>query len=171
MADDGDMFEKMVEMGMGMAVMGQIPHMMNSMMPGNAPAASVPPPIKGNETAVYIAINGKPAGPFSTEELRQLIGNKVVTEDTLVWMAGMPQWTNAKLVPLLNKIFIMQQPAQASSKLNVANANAALREEILSAMARLGYADASVRKIVDEIISDNPNVSTSDAVKEILKRM
>jgi uncharacterized RDD family membrane protein YckC len=40
----------------------------------------------------HYAENGRQVGPVSGEELRQLARTGVVTPDTLIWRAGMPEW-------------------------------------------------------------------------------
>ena len=45
------------------------------------------------------------------------------------------------------------------------------REEIIAALGRLGYANALIRNLVDEVLAINPTISTSDAIKEVLKKM
>lgn len=50
----------------------------------------------------FININGQQQGPVSID---QLISNGINSE-TLVWKAGMAQWTKAKLVPELTQLFL-----------------------------------------------------------------
>lgn len=47
----------------------------------------------------YAAIDGKQAGPFTDERLRELIAAGSVRPDTLVWCEGMRDWTKAGEVP------------------------------------------------------------------------
>jgi hypothetical protein len=47
----------------------------------------------------YAAIDGKQAGPFTDERLRELIAAGSVRPHTLVWCEGMQDWTKAGEVP------------------------------------------------------------------------
>ncbi|MCQ2256977.1 MAG: DUF4339 domain-containing protein [Bacteroidaceae bacterium] len=108
MAEDSSMFEKMMEMGMSMTVMSQIPQMMNGMMPNVQKPVASPPPLNENQNEeTYLAIDGRQAGPFSNSELVALINKGVLTENTLVWKANMSQWTVAKNVPQVNKLLLL----------------------------------------------------------------
>lgn len=49
----------------------------------------------------YVDQNGRQQGPFSVSSLMQ----KGITGETLVWKAGMEDWTQAKFVPELSAIF------------------------------------------------------------------
>ena len=67
--DDNRIFDKMIEMGMGMTIANQIPQMMNSVMPHqNQQQTSVPPPIARNIMQVYASINGKQRGHVNEQE-------------------------------------------------------------------------------------------------------
>jgi hypothetical protein len=89
---DSEMFDKVVEFGMGMAVMQQVPQMMNTV---NAVAGQpVPPPIP-KATAYFLAIDGKQYGPFTVEQLRPFVPTGQITGQTLVWCQGMSTWEPA----------------------------------------------------------------------------
>ena len=106
--DSGSFIEKMMELGIGMSMIQQMPAMINSVMPqpnaqGTAPT---PPPIK-EQSQTYLAVDGTQAGPFTDEELVKLAQNSLLTPETLVWKAGMGVWTPATQVPEVNKLFIL----------------------------------------------------------------
>jgi len=46
-----------------------------------------------------------------------------------------------------------------------------IKEESLSALATLGFTKSSVSKIVDEIISRNPEIPVEDLLREVLKKL
>ncbi|GMU81013.1 MAG: hypothetical protein AMXMBFR47_08840 [Planctomycetota bacterium] len=107
--------------GMGMGIgfaMGQ--QMANAMggaaggMAAHAPAGSsagqAPPPLPGAALAFYVAINNQQAGPFDAAALAQKIGGGQVTRDTLVWKAGMAQWTKAGEVAEIAPMFAQAPP-------------------------------------------------------------
>jgi hypothetical protein len=54
---------------------------------------------------IYLAIDGKQAGPFVDSELRELISSGKFTRDTLVWKQGMPGWDKAGNVPEVADLF------------------------------------------------------------------
>jgi membrane protease subunit (stomatin/prohibitin family) len=91
--------------GLGMAMASQIGQAMGQQ--GQAPAQGAsggPPPIpKGPE--YYAALDGKQAGPFTTDALRDHIKNGHVTRETLVWAEGMAEWAAAGEVDAVAKLF------------------------------------------------------------------
>lgn len=111
MTDDSASFiEKMMELGIGISMIQQMPAMIGSVMPKPtetaASDASTPPPFQPT-TKVYLAIDNTQAGPFAEDELVKLIQNDLLKTDTLVWKAGMATWKPASQVPDVNKLFIM----------------------------------------------------------------
>ncbi|RMG13881.1 MAG: DUF4339 domain-containing protein [Planctomycetota bacterium] len=103
-------------LGMGMGMM--MPQMMAGAMqpafaqpapgygapPGPAPTAVAPPPLPAS-TTFHAAIGGAQQGPFDLNALRGLLGQGRLRPETLVWRAGMPNWTPAKDVPELAALF------------------------------------------------------------------
>ena len=178
MSDNNSMFEKIVEFGMGMTVARQIPQMMDAAMSQANPQSvtNTPPEIKTDVANVYIANNNQQAGPFSEVEVKQLISNGVLTPSTLIWMPKMPQWMLANQVPALNKLFLLASVATPSASTKAAPivqpiAENPIRNEVVAAIAQLGYSNANVRKIIDDVLATNPNMSVEDAIKEVLKKI
>lgn len=103
-------------MGMGFAL-GQ--QMAQSMAPQQAPAqpqqaaaqppAAVPPPLP-TERMWYIAVNGQQEGPYATSALAAQVTSGRLTPATLVWTAGMADWTPAHQVPELAPILSSAPP-------------------------------------------------------------
>lgn len=108
--DSGSFIEKMMELGIGMSMIQQMPAMINSVMPqpNGQGAAPTPPPIK-EQSQTYLAVDGTQAGPFTDEELVKLAQNSLLTPETLVWKAGMAAWMPASQVPAVNKLFILSK--------------------------------------------------------------
>jgi hypothetical protein len=73
---------------------------------GSAPSPQTPPPPP--VTRWHIAQNGQTLGPFTPEQMSQGIASGELRADTLVWSAGMANWTAAGQVPVLASLF---QPA------------------------------------------------------------
>ncbi len=106
MADDNSLFDKMIEMSMGMTMASQIPQMVNAAMP-NKNVQQTPPPVQANMFQVYVLINNNQVGPLSEQEVITLIQKGMVTESTLVWKAGMPKWLTASQVPEMGKLLLL----------------------------------------------------------------
>lgn len=112
MEDSSNFLEKMMELGIGLSVIQQMPAMVNGMMPkpnDEAPVQAAPPELSVGDMQVYIVVDNAQAGPFSEKELIKLIQNDLFQQDTLVWQAGMPSWMPASKVPSVNKLFIMSK--------------------------------------------------------------
>jgi membrane protease subunit (stomatin/prohibitin family) len=84
-------------MGMGMVMGGQMGQS------AQAPQA-VPPPIP-QAVQTFIAANGQQTGPFGLDVLATQAQSGLLTRDSLVWQAGMAQWTKAADVESLNNVF------------------------------------------------------------------
>ena len=104
--DSGSFIEKMMELGIGMSMIQQMPAMMNSVMPQANTPGTTPPPVQ-EQSQTYLAVDGTQAGPFSDEELVKLAQNTILTSETLVWKTGMSAWAPASQVPEVNKLFIL----------------------------------------------------------------
>jgi len=104
--DSGSFIEKMMELGIGMSMIQQMPAMMNSVMPQANTQGVTPPPVQ-KQSQTYLAVDGTQAGPFSDEELVKLAQNTILTSETLVWKTGMSAWAPASQVPEVNKLFIL----------------------------------------------------------------
>ena len=112
MEDSANFLEKMMELGIGLSMIQQMPAMVNEMMPKPndvTPGSATPPDLSAGAMQVYIVVDSAQAGPFSEEELIKLIQNDMFHQDTLVWQAGMTSWMPASKVPSVNKLFIMSK--------------------------------------------------------------
>ncbi len=66
---------------------------------------TTPPPIPVLQ--FYVAIDGKQAGPFDIERLKEMYEEGNFSEDSLVWKEGMKEWKKAGTLKELNEIFSM----------------------------------------------------------------
>jgi len=107
----GGTAERMMELGIGMSLAGQMSRMMNQTM---ADTMQTPPPAQnqaaGPQRLYYAAVDGKQAGPFSETELGRLINEKRITKDTLVWHQGITHWKPAQDVPEIMRILVLMPP-------------------------------------------------------------
>ncbi|MFN2109926.1 MAG: DUF4339 domain-containing protein, partial [Anaerolineae bacterium] len=69
-----------------------------------ATPGAAPPPIP-QAAAFYVAIGGQQQGPFDMATLQQYVQSGQLTRDTLVWKAGMANWTKASEVSDLSNLF------------------------------------------------------------------
>jgi membrane protease subunit (stomatin/prohibitin family) len=82
-------------MGLGMGLA-----MANRMAGAFAPAGTAPPPVPG-AASWHVAVNGQQQGPFTPQQIAEGIAKGQIARDTLVWSAGMGDWTPAANVPQL----------------------------------------------------------------------
>ncbi|HEX5067354.1 MAG TPA: SPFH domain-containing protein [Myxococcota bacterium] len=89
-----------VGVGMGMALAGRFAE-------GHGPAGATPPPAPA---VWHIAEGGRSVGPLSVEDIARAAAQGRVTPDTLVWSAGLRDWTPARAVPALASLFAATPP-------------------------------------------------------------
>ncbi|HRE14586.1 MAG TPA: DUF4339 domain-containing protein, partial [Usitatibacteraceae bacterium] len=68
----------------------------------------VPPPLP--VLAFHVAVNGQQAGPFDANALAQMAASGQLTRASLVWKAGMAQWSKAGDVGELASLFANVPP-------------------------------------------------------------
>jgi membrane protease subunit (stomatin/prohibitin family) len=95
-----------VGMGMGFSMANQMGQAMAGGQNGQAAQPEAPPPLP----VFYAAIEGKQAGPFTLDVLKQKAADGEITRETLVWRSGMKEWTAAGQVPDLAVIFMDGPP-------------------------------------------------------------
>jgi membrane protease subunit (stomatin/prohibitin family) len=108
--------------GLGMAIGGQVgnifqPNTVNGPAANtvNGPAANTgsgadaPPPLPG-ATPFFAAIDGKQAGPYTMDQLSQLIAAGTINQQSQVWKKGMAGWASANTVPELASLFNNMPP-------------------------------------------------------------
>ncbi|MCY3007724.1 MAG: SPFH domain-containing protein [Planctomycetota bacterium] len=92
-------------LGMGLAMANRMTPLG---VPGQAMAASVPPPAP---VAVWhVANQGQTLGPFSLQQMLEAIGRAELQATGLVWTAGMADWQPAARVPALAGYFQAPPP-------------------------------------------------------------
>ena len=73
-------------------------------------AANIAPPLPGSTVQFHVALDGKQAGPFDQNVLRQMAGDGRLTRETLVWRGGMANWTPAGQVAEIAGLFSPTPP-------------------------------------------------------------
>lgn len=102
--------------GMGVGVGSAIGSQMGTIAQGamvntQMPTGATPPPIGTTvPVQIYVYMNGAQAGPYDMPILQQLAQNGLLTAQTQVWKAGMPQWAPAATLPELAGLFAPVPP-------------------------------------------------------------
>jgi membrane protease subunit (stomatin/prohibitin family) len=117
--ENGSVMGDMMQMGMGVAMAGQMANQMGGVgqqapAPAAAPAAvapvaATPPPLPG-QTLYHVDHGGTAGGPYNMSQMQAGIANGQVTGQTLVWADGMAAWTPAQAVPELQALFAAPPP-------------------------------------------------------------
>lgn len=93
--------------GLGMALGQQMGAMM---APGHTAAAPAGPPPLPSAQPFHVELSGQAAGPFTVDQLRQLVGSGQIKPDTNVWASGMLNWVPAQTVPVIAQLFAASTP-------------------------------------------------------------
>ncbi len=107
-----------IGLGMGMAMGQRMAQQMGGQQTGGQPAAPVPaaggaadgPPPLPSSAQWYIGVAGQQQGPFDEPALRAHVAAGTLTAATLVWRAGMGQWTPADDVPEVASVLASAPP-------------------------------------------------------------
>ena len=97
-----------VGLGMGLGIaqtMGATPT-----QSGSTPSTQMPQPPPPPTPSWHIAVNGQTQGPFTPEQIAEGIAAGQVRGDSLVWIAGMENWTAANQVAAFATLFQAAPP-------------------------------------------------------------
>lgn len=83
----------------------------NSQSTLNQPTKTPPIPTTQSSKKYMLAIGGQQYGPYSTDQLKEMIPTKQFAEQTYVWTEGMSSWVMANQVPDLALLFTPAMPA------------------------------------------------------------
>lgn len=109
MNDDFNSIDRLVELGLSLAIANQMVSSMNqSLNQMQVPNGQVMRPKAGEY--YYVVIDGKQAGPYLLTELYRLIEEKRVCKETYVWKPGMTQWDLAENIAELVKLVALTPP-------------------------------------------------------------
>ncbi|MBR5639914.1 MAG: SPFH domain-containing protein [Muribaculaceae bacterium] len=98
----------MAGMAMGGALGQQMGGMMNQMGQNMQMGMQQPPAMP--QSMYFVNINNQQAGPFSVQQIMQMVQSGQVTAQSYVWKQGMPQWVHAGQVQELQNIFAPAMP-------------------------------------------------------------
>jgi hypothetical protein len=84
-----------------MAIGGQVG---NVFQPNTVQGNDAPPPLP-SAAAFFAAIDGKQAGPYTMDQLSQLMAAGTINQQSQVWKKGMSGWAAANTVPELASLF------------------------------------------------------------------
>jgi membrane protease subunit (stomatin/prohibitin family) len=98
----GNMMGMFTGLNLGQMVNGSVGAAYAQAAPPAAPAA--PPPLPA-AAAWFAGIKGQQQGPFTAAALQAQIAAQQITQQTVVWKAGMSAWTPAGEVPELTPLF------------------------------------------------------------------
>lgn len=88
-SNGGGIMGSSLELGAGLAVGTQVGHLTADYF--NTNPQTIPPiPV----SSYYLAINGNQQGPYTAEQIKQMITTHSVASDTLAWKEGMSSWAN-----------------------------------------------------------------------------
>ena len=103
--------DRLVEFGLGIGVAQQMVKSMNHALANTyIPGSMNPMDTQRVPTIFYVALEGKPAGPFSEEQISRLIAEGKVTKTTYVWKPGMTKWDFTENVPDVLKLVALSPP-------------------------------------------------------------
>ncbi len=119
--EGGSVMGDMMQMGMGVAMAGQMANQMPGFgapqqpaQPAPAAAPAAPPPLPGQKM-FHVDHGGTPGGPYNMAQMQQGIAGGQVTGQTLVWAQGMAGWVPAQTVPELQALFATPPPMPPTS--------------------------------------------------------
>jgi membrane protease subunit (stomatin/prohibitin family) len=98
----------MMGMALGGSMGGQINNMMNQMGQQMNTSMNTPPPLP--QTQYMLAENGQQFGPFTIQQMTQLVQSGRMTKQTYAWKQGMPGWEPAGNIGELAVLFAPAAP-------------------------------------------------------------
>lgn len=105
--NDNSPIERLVEFGLGISMAQQMTSMMNAAMQ----SMYVPGQTINQPKQWFIALEGKPSGPYTEADIRNLLLTHKLSKEDWVWSTGMPNWEQAKNVAEILKMIIQLPPA------------------------------------------------------------
>lgn len=98
----------MLNMGVGLGAGINVGNQVGNLAAQNLSTNSVPPIPQAN--TFFVAINGAQQGPFDVPTIRDLVNQGTISNNTLVWKQGFPNWVSILSVPELASLFNCPPP-------------------------------------------------------------
>ena len=105
--NDFSSIEKLVEFGMELNIAQQMVASMNQTMHN----MKVPGSMESPDKNWYIAIDGRPSGPYTEREVSSMLLDKKITIESLMWCNGMSAWRRAGDIPEILRLLTLLPPA------------------------------------------------------------
>jgi membrane protease subunit (stomatin/prohibitin family) len=93
-----------VGLGVGMNMGNVVANSLSNAGNTAAQTQNTPPPLPGS-VQFFVASGTEQTGPFGNDQLTQMVQTGTLKRETLVWKAGMAQWTAAAAVAELSTLF------------------------------------------------------------------
>jgi membrane protease subunit (stomatin/prohibitin family) len=95
-----------IGMGMGFAMANQMGKVLQPEAQHKPVSVDAPPPIPGQEPVHYfVALGGEQKGPFAAKIIREMIKDRAIKPDTLMWKKGLETWAKASEFSELKEAF------------------------------------------------------------------
>lgn len=95
-----------VGLGVGVGFGSLLSNTFSEMAAQQKATGNTPPPLE----QYYTGIDGKQAGPYTTEQVTQLIQAGTITRETLMWKPGMSAWATAANIDTISALFNNMPP-------------------------------------------------------------
>ena len=90
-------------LGAGLGLGGAFSSQFASLGKNMSSIGELPPPVSN---PIYFIINGKQSEPYyNVNDIKSLIDNNTVTENTIAWTKGLNEWVLAKEMAELRSLF------------------------------------------------------------------
>jgi membrane protease subunit (stomatin/prohibitin family) len=95
-----------IGMGMGFAMANQMGKVLQPETAHRPGPSDTPPPIPGKETLAYfVALSGEQKGPFAPRIIHEMIKDRMIRPETLMWKKGLSSWVSASEFQELKEAF------------------------------------------------------------------
>lgn len=91
-----DSMDKMIELGMGVALANQVVSTIGKSISQMQVPITNQSTSQTSDNVYYIVIDEKQAGPYTLSEILDLLKSKKIAKETYVWKPGMQQWELAE---------------------------------------------------------------------------
>lgn len=103
--------DRLLEIGVGLSLARQMVETMNvCMSQSTVPTVKLQAPsMVAPQVQYYAVIDEQVAGPLKEDDLTIFVLKTKLAEDTLVWKSGLHGWTQARNIPEIYKIILLNK--------------------------------------------------------------